>query len=80
MTILVVLVAVLHAAAITMFVVFAMQGDSWGIARGMAMLLSVPFVALTVPSLLLLRSGWPRLAGLVAVLSVATTWLAWRLA
>jgi hypothetical protein len=80
MTILVVLVAVLQAVAIAMFMVFAMTGDPWGIARAMALLLSGPFVALTVPALLLLRSGRRRLAILVAVLSAATTWLAWRFA
>jgi hypothetical protein len=79
-TILVGVVAVLQAAAIAIFVFFALTGDSWGIARAMALLLSVPFVVLTVPALLLLKTGWPRSAGLVAVLSAATTWLAWHFA
>lgn len=70
----------LHAAAIAMFVMFAMQGDSLGIARGMAMLLSVPFAVLTVPAVLLLWSGRRRLAGLVAALAAAVTLMAWAFA
>jgi hypothetical protein len=80
MRILVIVIALLQGGLIGLFALFALQGDAWGIARAMALLLSLPFVVLTVPAVLLLRSGRLRLAALIAALSAAVTWMAWRFA
>jgi hypothetical protein len=76
----VVLVALAEAAFIGLFAVFALSGDTLGIARAMALILAVPFVVFTVPALLLLRRGRPRLAAFVVALSAAVTYAVWRFA
>ncbi|HEX8168217.1 MAG TPA: hypothetical protein VF601_20815 [Beijerinckiaceae bacterium] len=78
-------VAVLGIAAvqgffIAAFACFALAGDSWGIARALALGLSLPFVLLTVPALAALRKGRARLALALAVLSFTAFWLLWRFA
>lgn len=80
MKIVVVVVAAIQVAAVGLFAVFALSGDSWGIARAMAMLLGLPFLAFTVPALILMRKGYLTLAASVAVASLIATALAWRFA
>jgi hypothetical protein len=80
MTWLVGLIAAVEAFAIGAFAIAAMSGDEWGIARAVALLLTVPFVCLTLPALLLVSRGYGRSAALLAVLSVAAMGLAWRFA
>lgn len=76
----VVLVAALEAGAIALFVAFAFSGDTWGIARAMALLLALPFAALTIPALVLIQTGRPRAATWLAAFSLAVTCLSWLLA
>ena len=73
-------IATIQVAAVALFGLFALSGDSWGIARAMAMLLALPFVAFTVPAVILMRNGYPRLAASLAVISIMGTWFAWRFA
>jgi hypothetical protein len=74
---LVCVIAGLEALLIAMFAVFSLSGDSLGIARAMALLLSVPFVALTGPALLLMARGRLGLAAALALASLAATALSW---
>ena len=67
----VVLVAALEAGAIALFVAFAFSGDTWGIARAVALLLALPFAALTIPALVLIQTGGPRAAAWLAAFSLA---------
>jgi hypothetical protein len=46
----VVLSAALQAALIALFAFAALEGDDWGIARAMALLLAVPFLAFAGPA------------------------------
>ena len=77
---LVIAIALLQAGVIGLFAVFAASGDAWGIARAMALLLSIPFVVLSVPVLALLWKGYRRAAATFALLSLAATWAAWAFA
>ena len=77
---LVLLVAGVQVFFIVAFVCFALTGDSLGIARALALLLSLPFVALTVPALVLLWRHWFRTALGLALMSLAVFWLLWRFA
>ena len=76
----VLVVALAEAALIALFAVFALTGDSLGIARAMMLILAVPFVVFTVPALLLLRRGRWGLAGVIVALSGVATYAAWRFA
>lgn len=80
MSYLVVVIALLEGVLVALFGAFALAGDSWGIARAMALGLSMPFASLTLPALVLLHRDWPRAATLMAVLSVPVTWAVWALA
>jgi hypothetical protein len=77
---LIIAIAGAQAALIGLFAAFAASGDAWGIARAMALLLSLPFVALSVPALGLMWKGYPKAAALLALLSAAVTWAAWAFA
>jgi hypothetical protein len=76
----VLLVAGVQVFFIAAFGYFALSNDSWGIARALALGLSLPFVALTVPALVLLWRHWVRTALALALLSLAAFWLLWRFA
>ena len=80
MKFLVIVIAVLQAAFIAMFAALAVSGDSWGIARAVALLLSIPFVCLTVPALILTWKGDRRTGAMLAVLSLVDPWAAWSFA
>jgi hypothetical protein len=75
-----VLVIVIALVQVGLFAGFAESGDSWGIARAMALLLSIPFVVLTAPAVVLLWRGYATAAGILALFSLATTWAAWAFA
>jgi hypothetical protein len=76
--ILVVITAVLQALAIGLFAAFALSGDAWGIARGMALLLSIPFVTLTLPALWLhFRAEHQVFSAALALGSIAATCFLW---
>jgi hypothetical protein len=51
-----------------------------GIARALALLLSLPFVIVTVPALVLLRRNRAGAAAGLVLLSLAVFWLLWRFA
>lgn len=76
----VLLVAIAEAAFIGLFAVLSLTGDGFGVARAMALLLTVPFLVFTVPALLLLRRGRSRPAALAVALSGLATCAAWRFA
>jgi hypothetical protein len=74
-------IVVLQAAVIAVFfAAFAASGDSWGIARAVALLLSVPFLVLSMPALVLMWKGHTRTAAMVALLSLVSTWIVWAFA
>ena len=77
---LVLLVAGVQAFFIAVFVFFSLTGDSLGIARALALLLSLPFVIVTVPALVLLRRNRAGAAAGLVLLSLAVFWLLWRFA
>jgi len=78
---LVLAIALAEAGLIGFFALGSLSGDSLGILRTMALLLCVPFLLLTAPALVLAtRDHAVPLAGGLALLSVAATYLAWRLA
>lgn len=76
----VVAVAVAQAVPIGLFAFLALSGDSLGIARGMAVLLTVPFCALTIPALFLLGRGRIGPALGLAGVSLPASWILWRFA
>ena len=80
MRVVIAVIVVVQAAVIAVFAAFAVSGDSWGIARGVALLLSVPFLSLSLPALLLMWRGFRRAAAMVAVLSLISTWIVWAYA
>ena len=80
MRVLVIAIVLLQAGLIGLFAAFAASGDAWGIARALALLLSLPFVMLSVPALVLMWMGHANAAGLLALLSLAVTWAAWAFA
>jgi hypothetical protein len=80
MRVVVAVIVVVQAAVIAVFAAFAVSGDSWGIARGVALLLSVPFLGLSMPALLLMWKGFRRAAAMIAVLSLVSTWVLWAYA
>jgi hypothetical protein len=75
----VVLSAALQALVIGAFGYLALTGDEWGIARGMTILLLPAFLALTGPSLWLLKRNqlWAA-AALAAAGPLIMTVLWWR--
>jgi hypothetical protein len=78
---LVLAIALAEACLIGFFALGSLSGDSLGILRAMALLLGVPFLLLTAPALVLAtRDRAVPLAGGLALLSVAATYLAWRFA
>jgi hypothetical protein len=77
---LVAIIAVLQGSLIALFAAFALSGDSLGIARAMALGLSLPFAFLTLPALVMLRQGRPGAATITVLLSVPATWAIWFLA
>jgi hypothetical protein len=62
----VILSAVLQAALIGLFATAALQGDEWGIARAMALLLMVPFLVFVGPALWLMKRNRLYMAASVA--------------
>jgi hypothetical protein len=77
----VLLLALPQACFVGFFALLAVSEDSWGIFRALALLLSLPFLLLTVPALVLAKKGraLPLAIGL-ALLSPLVTYLAWRFA
>jgi hypothetical protein len=72
-------VAALQGALIVLFAAFAMSGDDLGIAKSMAIMMCLPFVAITIPALALLwrgRIGWASLSTGLSVLLLTLLW--WR--
>lgn len=80
MRVVVMVIVAAQAAMIAVFAAFAVSGDPWRIARAVALLLSVPFLALSMPALVLMWKGHKRIAAIVAVLSLISTWTAWTFA
>jgi hypothetical protein len=76
----VVLIAVLEGGFAALFAALSLSGDSLGIARAMALGLSLPFAFLTLPALVVLRPRRPGAATLMALLSVPATCAIWFLA
>jgi hypothetical protein len=71
------LAAILQAAIVGMFALAALEGDDWGIARAVALLLAIPLVTLTGGALILAVRGHLRWASAITLLSFMLMWLAW---
>jgi hypothetical protein len=71
------LAAILQAAIVGMFALAALEGDDWGIARAVALLLLVPFIVLTGGALILAARGHLHGATAITLLSFVLMWLAW---
>lgn len=75
------MVVAMQIASVLLFVVLALvEGDSWGIAKGMALLLACPLVALSLPALLLYRWRYRWSAAALGTASALTSGVAWWLA
>lgn len=73
----VLLTAALQGVVVGGFALTALAGDDWGIARAVALLLTVPLVVLTGGALILTARGHLRWASAIALLSILLMWLAW---
>ena len=71
------LAAALQSANVGMFALAALEGDVWGIARAVALLLAIPLVILTGGALILTARGHLRWASAITLLSFVLMWLAW---
>jgi hypothetical protein len=72
--------ATLQGAVIGLFAVFALSGDSLGIAKAMVGILAIPFLILTLPSIMMARMGKLGIAVALAVASLGLTAAAWYFA
>jgi hypothetical protein len=71
------LAAALQAVIVGMFAVVALDGDDWGIARALTLLLAIPLITLTGGALILTVRGYPHWASAITLLSIVLMWLAW---
>ncbi len=76
----VILIALVEAAALLLFGLFAMSGDDPGIAGAMLRLLLGPFALTTVPALILMIRGRLLAAFILVAVSVPLMWLVWLFA